>query len=375
MLTPTTTIVDGGSFTERRDHASQRRGRRPTARSSCPQALQVSSDVFFYNVGADLYYARERRPAEVGVRPRDRPPDRDRPPRRGRRACCRRRQWRNQLYKEGNQTDRPWIGGRQRQPRGRPGRPADQPAPDGGRLRGDRQRRRRRAPARRAWRSRTRAAASCRRSTRRRSATSTSTRSTARRSSRGSTWPPSRRAERPTRCSATSRSRWPARRAPRSAPARRTSPGTWRWRPIRTREIVVAATIEQGGFGVEAAAPVARQILDAYYNAHKQEAKAAGGKVPKQGPIQAGSGASGVRGEPLLMVSDAYPRPFDERRAGGAAERGGVLGPRPAAPARRPRADRLQPLHAGRGDGRRHPARPLLLRHPPGDLRGDRASP
>ena len=32
----------------------------------------------------------------------------------------------------------------------------------------------------------------------------------------------------------------------------------------------------------------ARQILDAYFNTHKQEAKAAGGKVPSQGPIQAG---------------------------------------------------------------------------------------
>ncbi len=68
--------------------------------------------------------------------------------------------------------------------------------------------------------------------------------------------------------------------------------------PYPHPQIVVAATIEQGGFGVDAAAPVARQILDAYYNTHKQEAKAAGGKVPSNGPIQSvqpatGTGAAG----------------------------------------------------------------------------------
>jgi penicillin-binding protein 2 len=68
--------------------------------------------------------------------------------------------------------------------------------------------------------------------------------------------------------------------------------------PYPNPQIVVAATIEQGGFGVEAAAPVARQILAAYFNVHKQEAKAAGGKVPKQGSIQAGPAASGAAGNP-----------------------------------------------------------------------------
>ena len=56
--------------------------------------------------------------------------------------------------------------------------------------------------------------------------------------------------------------------------------------PYPNPEIVVAATIEQGGFGVEAAAPVARQILDAYYNTHTRAAKSAGGKAPSQGSIQ-----------------------------------------------------------------------------------------
>ena len=69
--------------------------------------------------------------------------------------------------------------------------------------------------------------------------------------------------------------------------------------PYPNPEIVVAATIEQGGFGVEAAAPVARQILDAYYNTHKQAAKAAGGKAPSQGPIQPGRPrARGAAGNP-----------------------------------------------------------------------------
>ncbi len=68
--------------------------------------------------------------------------------------------------------------------------------------------------------------------------------------------------------------------------------------PYPNPQIVVAATIEQGGFGVEAAAPVARQILEAYFNVHKQAAKAAGGKVPKQGSIQAGSATGGAAGNP-----------------------------------------------------------------------------
>jgi len=55
--------------------------------------------------------------------------------------------------------------------------------------------------------------------------------------------------------------------------------------PYPNPKIVVAATIEQGGFGVQAAAPVARQILTAYYDEHPAEAKKAGGKPPKQTPI------------------------------------------------------------------------------------------
>jgi penicillin-binding protein 2 len=70
--------------------------------------------------------------------------------------------------------------------------------------------------------------------------------------------------------------------------------------PYPNPQIVVAATIEQGGFGVQAAAPVTRQILTAYYDAHRQAAKAAGGKVPSKGPIQAGPAPTtgGAAGNP-----------------------------------------------------------------------------
>jgi penicillin-binding protein 2 len=62
--------------------------------------------------------------------------------------------------------------------------------------------------------------------------------------------------------------------------------------PYPNPQIVVAATIEQGGFGVQAAAPVARQILEAYFGSHKQAAKAAGG-IPKQTSIQEATAAAG----------------------------------------------------------------------------------
>ena len=62
--------------------------------------------------------------------------------------------------------------------------------------------------------------------------------------------------------------------------------------PYPNPNIVVAATIEQGGFGVEAAAPVAEHILSAYDDEHPDEAKAAGGKAPKLSPIQSGAGTT-----------------------------------------------------------------------------------
>jgi penicillin-binding protein 2 len=59
--------------------------------------------------------------------------------------------------------------------------------------------------------------------------------------------------------------------------------------PYPNAKIVVAATIEQGGFGVDSAAPAVEHILSAYYNEHPEEAKAAGGRAPNLGPIQTGA--------------------------------------------------------------------------------------
>src|SRR5204863_7932324 len=52
-MTPTTTIVDGGSFTEG-GITLHNAGGGAYGALQLPQALQVSSDVFFYNVGAML---------------------------------------------------------------------------------------------------------------------------------------------------------------------------------------------------------------------------------------------------------------------------------------------------------------------------------
>jgi penicillin-binding protein 2 len=61
--------------------------------------------------------------------------------------------------------------------------------------------------------------------------------------------------------------------------------------PYPNPEIVVAATIEQGGFGVDSAAPVACRILDAYYSV-----QSAGGKKAQKkfrGDSCAGPSATG----------------------------------------------------------------------------------
>jgi penicillin-binding protein 2 len=53
--------------------------------------------------------------------------------------------------------------------------------------------------------------------------------------------------------------------------------------PYPNPKVVIAVTIERGGFGVEAAAPAARQILDAYYAAHGRKIKSPG--IPAPGTI------------------------------------------------------------------------------------------
>ena len=50
------------------------------------------------------------------------------------------------------------------------------------------------------------------------------------------------------------------RRAPPSTTAKKTSPGTCATSATRNRPIVIAVTVEQGGFGAETAAPIARLI-------------------------------------------------------------------------------------------------------------------
>ena len=76
-----------------------------------PQALQVSSDVFFYRLGLEMNGARRRPPApEVGQPLRPRPRDRASTCRRSCPACVPTPEWRNRLFKK-KLTDRPWSSG------------------------------------------------------------------------------------------------------------------------------------------------------------------------------------------------------------------------------------------------------------------------
>ncbi len=133
--------------------------------------------------------------------------DRHRPPRRGRRhrprpRLARRRTARKRRVASAKHRKRAAsptglrqaavVGGRQHQPRRRPGRPAGLAAADGGRVRGDRQRRPRRAAAPGRWRSRTTGGRVLQRIEPGARSASRSTRRTARRSSTactGDDWP------------------------------------------------------------------------------------------------------------------------------------------------------------------------------------------
>ena len=113
----------------------------------------------------------------------------------------------------------------------------------------------------------------------------------ARRSSTASTRRRWSRAGRRTRFSAASRSTSPARpERPSAASTRRTSRGTSRSRHIPDPKVVVAVTIEEGGFGADAAAPAASQILGAYFD--KPNASAA---PPRGGGASARSTTDGDR--------------------------------------------------------------------------------
>ena len=164
ILTPTQTIFDDGEF--KLGPQTFRNARNATyGPLNLPRALKVSSDVFFYTLGER---ANSRGPIiqDWARTPRPRPPHRDRPPRRVRRPRARSQVARRRLrqvpeVRQAREGPRPdvrgaeevrrhraaVVHGRQRQPLGRPGRPAGDAAADGDRLLGDRQRRARRAAA------------------------------------------------------------------------------------------------------------------------------------------------------------------------------------------------------------------------------------
>ena len=247
------------------------------------------------------------------------------------------------------EPDRPALdAGRQRQPRGRAGRPAGRPAADGGRLQRDRQRRPRRHAARRAARrghdgprpagDRAAAAAQARHLSPR----------PARRSCRACARPPTTRAAPRRRCSTASRSRSPARPARPSAAPRATSPGTWSTAPYDDPRIVVAVTIERGGFGAEAAAPAARRILAAYFGIKGKKAVGTAGKRAR-----------------LMADAPAARHPVRHRRAAlQRAARAASASARLPAAGGDARAARVQPRDARRGDRDRRPGAPGLLRRP-----------
>jgi penicillin-binding protein 2 len=296
VLTPTTTIVDGGSFTEG-GITLHNAGGGAYGALQLPRALQVSSDVFFYNVGADLYRdgngAQQKWASELGI---GHPTGVDLP---GEvRGLLPTPEWRNELYKKG-ETDRPWsegdnvnlaigqgdlqtdplqmavayaaignggdvvrphVGMEVRDPSGRVVQEID-PAP---------QRHLDISPPyRQAILEGIHMAAQ---------------------SPGGTSYPVF--------------GNFPVPMAGKTGTAQRIGQNDQSWyvalAPYPNPEIVVAATVEGGGFGVEAAAPVVERILATYYGIHKNEAKAAGGKVPKQGQIQPGAptGTGGAAGNP-----------------------------------------------------------------------------
>jgi penicillin-binding protein 2 len=108
VLTPSTTIVDGGTFTIG-GLSFHNAGGASYGALQLPEALQVSSDVFFYNVGADLYEnggdAQQHWATELGIGHTtgiDIPGEGS--------GLLPSPEWRDELYKEGD-TDRPWTVG------------------------------------------------------------------------------------------------------------------------------------------------------------------------------------------------------------------------------------------------------------------------
>jgi penicillin-binding protein 2 len=290
VLTPTTTIVDGGSFTEGGITLHNAGGGGGYGALQLPEALEVSSDVWFYNVGAMLWRegndAQQKWASDLGI---GHPTGIDVP---GEVAgLLPTPEWRNQLYKEG-ETDRPWSegdnvnlaigqGDLQADPLQMAvayatiGNGGDVVRPHVGMEVQDQS---------------GRAVQEIDPAPQRHLDIDPSYRSAildgihmAAQSPQGTSYPVF--------------GNFPIPVAGKTGTAQRYGQNDQSWycvlAPYPNPKIVVTATIEQGGFGVEAAAPVARQILEAYYNEHPDQAKAAGGKVPKQVPLQAGTGAAG----------------------------------------------------------------------------------
>jgi penicillin-binding protein 2 len=297
-LTPSTTIVDGGSFTEG-GITLHNAGGGSYGALQLPQALQVSSDVFFYNVGAMLYQhgdAQQKWASELGI---GHPTGIDLPGEVS--GLLPTPAWRNKLYKE-HQTDRPWTvgdnvnlavgqGDLQADPLQmavayaaignggdvvRPHVGLEVRDPKGGVVQEINPAPQRHLDINPEY-------------------------------SHAILDGIHMAAQSPGGTSYAVFGNFPIPMAGKTGTAQRYINGvevdqSWyvALAPYPNPQIVVAATIEQGGFGVEAAAPVVRQILDAYYNTHKEAAKAAGGKAPSQGPIQAGPAPStaGAAGNP-----------------------------------------------------------------------------
>ena len=140
--------------------SSRRRSRSP------PTSSSTTSAPMLYRDGNTS--AQEKWASDLGHRPSDRAstcPARSP-------GCCRRRRGANKLFKEapdptarGRASGDPTTSNLATVNWRRPGRPAGRPAPDGGRLRGDRATAATSSARTSGWRSRTRRAASCRRST------------------------------------------------------------------------------------------------------------------------------------------------------------------------------------------------------------------
>jgi penicillin-binding protein 2 len=106
VITPTTTIVDGGKLTVG-TQSFQNAGGASYGPLTLVPALEVSSDVFFYELGYDMWDTGQlqRWAAKLGIGKEsglDIPGETE--------GLVPSRSWRNQLYEEG-ETDRPWSAG------------------------------------------------------------------------------------------------------------------------------------------------------------------------------------------------------------------------------------------------------------------------